>query len=237
MDSSMNKSNSKTFSRLENLKDLVTQMGHDDAQYERWHAEIKQLESKPTIKVKEFVPKVRKIEPIYNVSVDDLRKGDYVFVANLKSKMRSNKMLTQRAIDEVINYVRRPTPTKMIFNNTTVEVDEDLNLTVLIFNNPILHITMSGDGKDFDKVYVYSGGHYDNDGNPSDTTRERLNGLLDALGWCGVIPRGVRVFFDPEYAVCYFGSGEQKVALNKNYNTIASIEANPDQFIFDDEMI
>ena len=212
-------------------------MGHDDAQYERWHAEIKQLESKPTIKVKEFVPKVRKIEPIYNVSVDDLRKGDYVFVANLKSKMRSNKMLTQRAIDEVINYVRRPTPTKMIFNNTTVEVDEDLNLTVLIFNNPILHITMSGDGKDFDKVYVYSGGHYDNDGNPSDTTRERLNGLLDALGWCGVIPRGVRVFFDPEYAVCYFGSGEQKVALNKNYNTIASIEANPDQFIFDDEMI
>ena len=233
----MNKSNSKTFSRLENLKDLVTQMGHDDEQYERWHAEIKQLESKPTIKVKEFVPKIRKIEPIYNVSVDDLRKGDYVFVANLKSKMRSNKMLTQRAIDEVINYVRRPTPTKMIFNNTTVEVDEDLNLTVLIFNNPILHITMSGDGKDFDKVYVYSGGHYDNDGNPSDTTRERLNGLLDALGWCGVIPRGVRVFFDPEYAVCYFGSGEQKVALNKNYNTIASIEANPDQFIFDDEMI
>jgi len=212
-------------------------MGHDDEQYERWHAEIKQLESKPTIKVKEFVPKIRKIEPIYNVSVDDLRKGDYVFVANLKSKMRSNKMLTQRAIDEVINYVRRPTPTKMIFNNTTVEVDEDLNLTVLIFNNPILHITMSGDGKDFDKVYVYSGGHYDNDGNPSDTTRERLNGLLDALGWCGVIPRGVRVFFDPEYAVCYFGSGEQKVALNKNYNTIASIEANPDQFIFDDEMI
>jgi len=233
----MNRVNRKPISRLEKLKDLVTQMGHEDYQYEQWHAEIKKLESLPTIQVKEFIPKPRKIEPIYNVTVNDLRKGDHVFVANIKSKMRSNKMLTQRATDEVINYVRRPTPKQVAYQNTSIEVNEDLNLTVLVFNNPILHVTMTGDGKDFDKVYVYAGGHYDSEGNPSDTTRERLNGLLDALGWCGVIPRGVRVFFDPDHGICYFGSGDQKVVLNNNYNTMASIEANPDQFIFDEAMV
>ena len=35
--------------RLVDLKDKVTQMGHDDADYEKWHAEIEELETQPVV--------------------------------------------------------------------------------------------------------------------------------------------------------------------------------------------
>lgn len=156
------------------------------------------------------------------------------FVAVKPSNFR---MVTQRTVDEVVNYIRKPEPTEWSFSNTNVEVDEDCTLTVSIQDNPILRVTRTDDNKDFDKVFVFAGGIYDHNGNPSDTTKERLNGLLNALGWCGVIPTKVRVFFDPEFNLTYFGSGENKVALNSNYCVMASILATPTEFIFDDEMI
>jgi hypothetical protein len=156
------------------------------------------------------------------------------FVAVKSSNFR---MVTQRAVDEVVNYIRKPEPKEWSFSNTSIEVDEDCTLTVSIQDNPILRVTRTDDNKDFDKVFVFAGGVYDHDGNPSDTTKERLNGLLNALGWCGVIPPRVRVFFDPEFSLTYFGSGENKIALNYNYCVMASILASPTEFIFDNDMI
>jgi len=147
------------------------------------------------------------------------------------------KMATQRVADEVINYIRKPEPKEWKFSNTSIEVDEDCTLTVCIEDNPILRITRTDDNQDFDKVFVFAGGDYDDNGNPSKTIKERLNGLLNALGWCGVIPPRVRVFWDQEANLTYFGSGETKIALNYNYCVMASIPADPTEFSFDTEMI
>ena len=150
-------------------------------------------------------------------------------------KKRSNKMHTQRAVSAVLDYVRssNPQPSKTTYVNTQVEVDDDAGLTVTLFSNPIMRITRTNTN-DFDKVYVYAGGCYTSSGNPSDTTRERLNGLLAALGDCGVIPLKVRVFMDWEYDICYVGSGDKKIALNEDYATMVSIDSNPEQFFFED---
>jgi hypothetical protein len=156
---------------------------------------------------------------------------------NPNVKSNSFRMVTQRAVDEVVNYIRKPEATQWSFSNTEIEVDDESTLTVSICNNPILRVTRTSDNKDFDRVFVFAGGVYDNNGNPSETTKERLNGLLNALGWCGVIPTRVRVFFDQEFGLTYFGSGENKIVLNSNYCVMASILATPTEFIFDDDMI
>ena len=88
---------------------------------------------------------------------------------------------TQRAVEHVLQYVSttNPKPDQWQHLNTEVRVEEDLSLTVLLLHEPILRITRMKTGH-LDKVYVLSGGFYDNDGNPSGLTRERLNGLLAA---------------------------------------------------------
>ena len=150
-------------------------------------------------------------------------------------KKRSNRMLTQRAVERVLQYVRTtsPEPGQWQYINTDIRVDEDQSLTVFLLENPIMRITRMKTGH-LDKVYVLSGGFYDNDGNPSGLTRERLNGLLAALGDARVIPQKVRVFIEHDYEMCYVGSGEQKVAFNKDYSNMVSIDAVADTFLFED---
>jgi len=150
-------------------------------------------------------------------------------------KKRSNRMLTQRAVEHVLQYVSttNPKPDQWSHLNTEIRVEEDLSLTVSLLDNPIMRITRTKTGY-LDKVYVLSGGFYDNDGNPSGLTRERLNGLLAALGDANVIPPKVRVFIEHDYEMCYVGSGEQKVAFNKDYSNMVSIDAVADYFVFED---
>ena len=150
-------------------------------------------------------------------------------------KKRSNRMLTQRAVEHVLQYVSttNPKPDQWQHLNTEIRVDQDLSLTVSLLGNPILRITRMKSGR-LDKVYVMSGGFYDNDGNPSGLTRERLNGLLAALGDALIIPKKVRVFIEHDYEMCYVGSGEQKVAFNKDYSNMVSIDAVVDFFVFED---
>lgn len=150
---------------------------------------------------------------------------------------RNFRKVTQRTADEVIDYVRGPKKMEWSFSNTQIDVDEDLTLTVLVYESPVLRITRTSDNKDFDKVFIFGGENYDHYGNITDTIKERLNGLLNTLGWCGVIPQGVRVFYDHDFGLTYFGRGDNKVALNSNYCTMASILADPSEFIFDEEMI
>ena len=85
-------------------------------------------------------------------------------------------MLTQRAVEHVLQYVSttNPKPVQLQHLNTEIRVEEDLSLTVLLLDNPIMRITRMESGR-LDKVYVLSGGFYDNDGNPSGLTRERSN--------------------------------------------------------------
>jgi hypothetical protein len=149
---------------------------------------------------------------------------------------RSNKGVTSKIVRAVVDYVAGSRQTYWCYGNSTVEVDEESSLTVTIGKNPIMKITKNNEN-DLDRIYVFAGNHYDKYGNPTDTTKERLNGILDALGYQGVIPNNVRVFFDPNEDRCYFGRFDEKVALHRDYCVMASIEANPYLFKFDEMMI
>jgi len=134
--------------------------------------------------------------------------------------MRSNRMHTQRAVDALHNYLdgKRFPPIVSADTKAEILVDDqgnDQGMLFSLYDRPIMKILKTE--QKITDIYVFSGFYYDMDGNPTKTTRERLNGLLDALGTEKIIPCGVRVIIDREYSVVYLNHNDNKIALNKNY--------------------
>jgi hypothetical protein len=75
------------------------------------------------------------------------------------------------------------------------------------------------------------GEYFDGYGCPTRTTVERLNGLLDCLGFHGVIPEGVRVFRDSIEDIFYLGKGDNKIAVGKRYAKNIMLQTDPEDFI------
>lgn len=85
-------------------------------------------------------------------------------------------------------------------------------MTVKLFEATILELGFSAKNhKHLLWVSIGNGGFFDGRGNPSRTTRERLNGLLDALGTHGYIPEKVRAFILDD--VCYIGNYDGRTSL------------------------
>lgn len=142
--------------------------------------------------------------------------------------MRSNRPLTQFAISKLREYLstesRLFTPAQE--GNTAVSLTKDCDFDVLTFwlhEERILEVIF--DGVAFCGLNVYDGNFYDRAGNPSTTTCERLNGLLDALGDLCLIPEGVRVFKSKDDGHAYIGRGSRRARFGKGQKPV-SIEPN-----------
>lgn len=123
---------------------------------------------------------------------------------------RSNRNITQFAVDRLIEFTGSPKPRAFTESqgNTTVSVHlHELNgepvFSVFLFDTCVFKL-------DTNCVVVRNGGFFDSKGRPSKTTRERLNGLLDASGELGLIPKGVRAFLgsNGQKDTCLVGRGE-----------------------------
>ena len=120
---------------------------------------------------------------------------------------RSNRTLTQFAVDKMADFVAKPQVFSETKGNTTVSVHMDrltqeLTFQVFLFEQSIFELSEQC-------IIVRNGGFFDSKGRPSRTTRERLNGLLDACGDHSLIPENVRVFFrnEGEKFSCRVGHG------------------------------
>lgn len=131
-------------------------------------------------------------------------------------KRRSNKLHTARAVEAVEQYLDGSGRQHWKSGNTEVLVQSDTSLVVSLFDVPILELKSYQDQKRYN-VIVHGGGFYDNDGNPSRMTQERLNGLLDCLEARQIIPDGIRVYKEKESGVCVMSNSKDKVLFNKNY--------------------
>ena len=128
---------------------------------------------------------------------------------------RSNRQLTQFAVDKLRQYIiygpdnfknEKAGNTEVILNRC----DEctGASVSIKLFGKEILRlVTNPFHPTVFLGVGVFAGDFYDSKGRPSRTTRERLNGLLDALGYACFIPEGVRVFIGEDES-CYIGKGD-----------------------------
>ena len=130
---------------------------------------------------------------------------------------RSNRTLTQFAVDKLVEFTSSPrTVQEETQGNTTISVHMDretqeLTFQVFLFGQSIFELSEQC-------LIVRNGGFFDSKGRPSRTTRERLNGLLDAAGDLGCIPEGVRLFLgnNGQKETCFVGKGTTMGVLDES---------------------
>lgn len=151
---------------------------------------------------------------------------------------RSNRQLTQFAVDKIRQYmVYGPEEFKNEkAGNTEVRFDRcqacpRAEVSVYLFDKKIMHLVVNPfNPRVIAGIAVFTGDFYDSKGRPSRTTRERLNGLLDALGTAKFIPEGVRVFIR-EDGTCCVGKGEACKHFDAGNNPVLML-AHPVDLVF-----
>lgn len=154
---------------------------------------------------------------------------------------RSNRATTEFAcsnLDSFLSSSRALCGASAMGNTTTkVSLAQD-GLTevfeVYLFNEPILRVSRGPSVDGGVSICTSFTSYYDHFGQPTATTAERLNGLLDRLGALNVIPEGVRVFRDKSGAepITYIGRGDNKVAVGDRLARAVIIASNPSRFDF-----
>jgi len=117
--------------------------------------------------------------------------------------------------------------------NTLIRITRSDRLRVariFLYNEEILRLAIS-DNKASSLTVSFTS-FFDAYGQPTTTTCERINGLLDCLSHFDVIPFGVRLFRDQEYHLTYLGKGDEKVAVGNGLYTSVYITPNPNRLIF-----
>lgn len=140
-------------------------------------------------------------------------------------KRRSNKLHTAAAVKAVEEYLDGSARSYWKSGNTKVLVDSNSVLTVSLYENLILELKPTPRDMIYN-VIVHGGDFYDNDGNPSRMTQERLNGLFDCLEASQIIPEGIRIYKDKESGVCLLSDKKQKIPFNRNYCHSMAISIN-----------
>lgn len=133
---------------------------------------------------------------------------------------RSNRPLTEFACANLDLFLVGYSKNSQQFSNGNTAVFIEVEKTtavfrVTLFGEEILNVLKS-DGKVV-SVKVGFTSFYDRFGQPTNTTAERLNGLLDRLGIYGVLPKKTRVFRDQEQRITYLGKGDNRITVNKGY--------------------
>ena len=143
---------------------------------------------------------------------------------------RSNRQLTQFAVHRVGCILDCGTgfqPESDAAGNTEISTRFE-EASVKLFGKEILFLGFQA-GR-VTTVVARSGDFYDSKGRPSRTTRERLNGLLDALGQNQFIPEGVRVFIR-EDGTCCLGKGEASKQFDAGKPVIGML-AHPTDLVY-----
>ena len=151
---------------------------------------------------------------------------------------RSNRQLTQFAVDKLRQYLVYG-PEKFVSEkagNTEVFFNDcpccpRMALEIKLFEKTILQLIPNPfNPRIIAGIGVFTGDFYDSKGRPSRTTRERLNGLLDALGEANFLPKGVRVFLR-EDGSCALGKGDACKHFDAGNNPILLL-SHPTDLVF-----
>jgi len=149
--------------------------------------------------------------------------------------MRSNKRFAQYGVDQLKRLLDDGDNRRLIDQPYNVRVDSSSDvkgdvdyLTVSLFGNPVMQVVVESKTRHPISVAVFSGFHYDSDGNPSNKTKELLNSLLDCLGDEEIIPQNVRVRPIEEHGkvLVYLSQKDtdNRCILNKDYCNLIFIK-------------
>jgi hypothetical protein len=155
--------------------------------------------------------------------------------AALAPKKRNNRALTEFACRRLQHFALhdiRDDFRQVEEKNTSVRMTRDGSLktiSVFLFDEEILRLALV-EGRALALAVSFTS-FFDSYGKPSSTTCERLNGLLDCLGFLGFLPHGVRLFRG-EHNTTYLGRGDEKVAVGEDFLRTVCIRPNNEELIF-----
>ena len=154
--------------------------------------------------------------------------------SSLQRKSRSNRPLTQFACGCLDLFMSINTyTTKRTKGNTTIKCgkeDKIKKFQVFVYDEQIMEVVTYDDEPV--RVSICVGDSFEVDGYPDEDIKERLNGLLDALGAYKVLPDGVRLFKDRDEGIFYLGRGEVKVPVGLLYTRDIVIQPATDELVF-----
>jgi len=154
--------------------------------------------------------------------------------SSLQRKSRSNRPLTQFACGCLDLFMSINTyTTERSRGNTTIKCykkDKIKKFQAFVYDEQIMEVVTYDDEPV--RVSVCVGDSFEADGYPDEDIKERLNGLLDALGAYKVLPDGVRLFRDRDEEIFYLGRGEVKVPVGLLYARDIVIQAGTDELVF-----
>lgn len=150
---------------------------------------------------------------------------------------RSNRQLTQFAVDRLRGYlmvgiggVSRAGNTEVEFEECTCCTERPPHVVVRLFGKEVFRAYTSPlNSRTIVGIQLKTGDFYDSKGRPSRTTRERLNGLLDFCCSNGCLPEGVRVFLR-EDGHCCVGRGDAAKVFDQS-NSAVVIMTHPTDLI------
>ena len=157
--------------------------------------------------------------------------------------MRSNKRFAQYGVDQLRRHLdgdncrRIDQPFNVRVDSSFDPIGDVNHLTVSLFGNPVMQVVVEAKTRHPISIIVFSGFHYDSNGNPSNKTKELLNSLLDCLGDEEIIPQNVRVRPIEEHGKVLFYLSQKDTdnmcILNENYCNLVRI--NPNKHLLDIE--
>jgi hypothetical protein len=159
---------------------------------------------------------------------------------SLQRKSRSNRPLTQFACGCLDLFMSINTyRTERTRGNTTVKCYKEGSVKkfqAFVYDEQIIEVVTYDDEPV--RVSVSAGDSFEADGSPNEDIKERLNGLLDALGAYQVLPDGVRLFKDRDEEIFYLGRGDVKVPVGLLYAREVLIQAGVAELVLShDELI
>lgn len=153
-----------------------------------------------------------------------------------RPKSRSNRTLTEFACANLWEFLHAQLPLEVFTKsgNTSLRVtsndkQDQSTLVVSLYDQPILNISRNSNS--ITRIVIEFTSYFDRFGQPTATTAERLNGLLDCLGESGIVPRGIRVFRDKAWNTTYIGRGDERIAVGKNLSQAVAITVNRGKFV------
>ena len=147
---------------------------------------------------------------------------------------RSNRSLTQFAVNQAKHYLTTPTSWRSRGAGNTritrIPFGSLSTVVVHLFSSKILVVTGSAfRDEQIRHITLQVGDVLDGKGRPTRTTRERLNGLLDMLGELGAVPQDTRVFIEKE--TCWIGNRASRTPFDAEH-PIVTVAAHPEQLTF-----
>lgn len=160
--------------------------------------------------------------------------------SSLQRKGRSNRPLTQFACGCLDLFMSINTyKTDRTKGNTTIKCHKEGSIKkfqAFVCGEQIMEL-VTYDNEPV-RIIICVGDSFDAEGNPSEDIKERLNGLLDALGAYEVLPDGVRLFKDRDEEIFYLGRGDVKVPVGLLYARKVLIQSGATELVLShDELI